>query len=180
MEWFSLCHMLCKCVKKDIAVLKHGRLTVGLCWRDVLLSGVVLQTCCTSSWSSPFNHAFIHSVTALWKCRKHLWWCVACVWTANWYGIAFTITATQRTEWFSYWPRMFVRGPALCTSGTSWSQEWSLWSTTTQTTARSVGTGTTLRSRRRGRRAHCEKSTPRLSLGKGIVACKYLIDWCIL
>lgn len=81
--------------------------------------------------------------------------------------------------WFSCWPRMFVRGPVQCTSGTSWSQEWSLWSTTTQTTPRNVATGTMLRSRGRGRHAPCERSTARLSLGKGFVACySLLVAFC--
>lgn len=67
---------------------------------------------------------------------------------------------------------MFVRGPALCTSGTSWSLVWSSWSTTTQMTPRSVVTGTMLRSRGKKKDAPCERFMPRLSLGKAIVACK--------
>lgn len=86
--------------------------------------------------------------------------------------IVFTFTAMQRMVWFSCWQRTFGHVLVLCTSGTSWSQEWLSCLTTTQMSPRNVATGMMLRSRGSGRRAPSERSMLRLSLGKAIVAYK--------
>lgn len=86
--------------------------------------------------------------------------------------IVFTFTAMQRMVWFSCLQRTFGHVLVLCTSGTSWSQEWLSCLTTTQMSPRNVATGMMLRSRGSGRRARSERSMLRLSLGKAIVAYK--------
>lgn len=91
---------------------------------------------------------------------------MTCFRSLTWRGVIFDITATQRTGWYSCSTRMSVPGPAQCTSGTSWNREWLSWSTTIQTTPRSVVTGTMLRSREKGRLVLWERSMLRFSLGK--------------
>lgn len=81
-------------------------------------------------------------------------------------GARVLCAVTLRTAWCSCAGKTSVRGRAPSTSGTSWSRAWSWWWTTTRTIQRSAATGTTRRSRGRGKHAPSARFTARSCSGR--------------